>query len=109
LCDVEGSAALGESSDPEALEVLLARYLRANAWDRRTPRFIVEKFIGDAVVAVFGALVVHEDDALRAGGGDARCAAAVGGGSADRGQHGGDRDGRAWLSSVPCDTTRLVT
>jgi class 3 adenylate cyclase/tetratricopeptide (TPR) repeat protein len=69
--DVVGSTALGESTDPEALRALLARYFE------RMKEFVehhggtVEKFIGDAVMAVFGVPAVHEDDALRA------CRAAV--------------------------------
>ena len=63
--DVTGSTALGERLDPESLRGVMARYFDdgrrcANA---RRP---VEKFIGDAVMAVFGVPVVHEDDALRA-------------------------------------------
>ena len=66
FCDVVGSTALGESRDPEALELLLARYFeRMKALVERHGG-TVEKFIGDAVVAVFGVPVVHEDDALRA-------------------------------------------
>src|SRR5437868_421164 len=71
FCDVVGSTALGESVDPEALQGLLVRYFE------RVRRIVerhggsVEKFVGDAVMAVFGVPVVHEDDALRA------CRAAV--------------------------------
>jgi class 3 adenylate cyclase/tetratricopeptide (TPR) repeat protein len=66
FCDLVGSTALGEAHDPEALEPLLARYFddaRA-AVERHGGR--VEKFIGDAVAAVFGVPTAHEDDALRA-------------------------------------------
>src|SRR6266700_3198881 len=71
FCDVVGSTALGESTDPEALRALLARYFgRMKAIVERHGG-TVEKFIGDAVMAVFGIPVVHEDDALRA------CRAAV--------------------------------
>jgi class 3 adenylate cyclase/tetratricopeptide (TPR) repeat protein len=66
FCDLVGSTALGESTDPEVLRALLARYFeRAKAiveWHGGT----VEKFIGDAVMAVFGIPAAHEDDALRA-------------------------------------------
>jgi class 3 adenylate cyclase/tetratricopeptide (TPR) repeat protein len=66
FCDVVGSTALGESTDPEALRALLARYFdRMKAIVERHGGS-VEKFIGDAVMAVFGVPVVHEDDALRA-------------------------------------------
>ena len=66
FCDVTGSTSLGESTDPEALRALLARYFdRMKAVVERHGGS-VEKFIGDAVMAVFGVPTVHEDDALRA-------------------------------------------
>ncbi|HEX5468701.1 MAG TPA: adenylate/guanylate cyclase domain-containing protein [Gaiellaceae bacterium] len=66
FCDVVGSTALGESSDPEALQALLARYFERMKGIVESHGGSVEKFIGDAVMAVFGVPVVHEDDALRA-------------------------------------------
>jgi class 3 adenylate cyclase len=71
FCDVVGSTALGESTDPEALRALLARYFDRMREVVERHGGSVEKFIGDAVMAVFGVPVVHEDDALRA------CRAAV--------------------------------
>jgi class 3 adenylate cyclase/tetratricopeptide (TPR) repeat protein len=71
FCDVAGSTALGESTDPEALRTLLARYFERMKEIVERHGGSVEKFIGDAVMAVFGVPVVHEDDALRA------CRAAV--------------------------------
>jgi class 3 adenylate cyclase/tetratricopeptide (TPR) repeat protein len=64
--DVTGSTALGERLDPESLRRVLARYfeLASQVVDRHGG--VVEKFIGDAVMAVFGVPHVHEDDALRA-------------------------------------------
>jgi class 3 adenylate cyclase len=67
FCDVVGSTALGESVDPEALQGLLARYFERMKGIVESHGGSVEKFIGDAVMAVFGVPVVHEDDALRAG------------------------------------------
>jgi class 3 adenylate cyclase/tetratricopeptide (TPR) repeat protein len=66
FCDLAGSTSLGESLDPEPLRNLLARYFERmkEIVDRHGGS--VEKFIGDAVMAVFGVPVVHEDDALRA-------------------------------------------
>ena len=66
FCDVTGSTALGESTDPEALRGLLARYFERMKAIVERHGGSVEKFIGDAVMAVFGVPVAHEDDALRA-------------------------------------------
>ncbi len=66
FCDVVGSTALGERVDPEPLRRLMGTYyeqMRAII-ERHGGR--VEKFIGDAVMAVFGVPQAHEDDALRA-------------------------------------------
>src|SRR2546430_531644 len=71
FCDVTGSTELGESTDPEALRALLARYFERMKGIVEAHGGSVEKFIGDAVMAVFGVPVAHEDDALRA------CRAAV--------------------------------
>jgi class 3 adenylate cyclase/tetratricopeptide (TPR) repeat protein len=71
FCDVVGSTSLGESVDPEALQGLLARYFERMKGIVEAHGGSVEKFIGDAVMAVFGVPVAHEDDALRA------CRAAV--------------------------------
>jgi class 3 adenylate cyclase/tetratricopeptide (TPR) repeat protein len=65
-CDVTGSTALGEQLDPESLRAALARYFEAAKAVIERHGGTVEKFIGDAVLAVFGVPVVHEDDALRA-------------------------------------------
>jgi class 3 adenylate cyclase/tetratricopeptide (TPR) repeat protein len=66
FCDVVGSTALGESRDPEAVERLLVRYFDRMREIVELHGGKVEKFIGDAVVAVFGVPAAHEDDALRA-------------------------------------------
>jgi len=66
FCDVAGSTALGESVDPEALRALLGRYFDEMSAIVERHGGTVEKFIGDAVMAVFGVPQVHEDDALRA-------------------------------------------
>jgi class 3 adenylate cyclase/tetratricopeptide (TPR) repeat protein len=64
--DVRGFTELGERLDPESLHELIGR------WFYESHRVIarhggtVEKYMGDAVMAVFGVPVVHEDDALRA-------------------------------------------
>jgi class 3 adenylate cyclase/tetratricopeptide (TPR) repeat protein len=66
FCDVTGSTAMTESSDPEAMRALLARYFERMKGILESHGASVEKFIGDAVMAVFGVPQVHEDDALRA-------------------------------------------
>src|SRR6266545_524985 len=66
FCDITGSTALGESLDPESLRALLARYFERMQSIVERHGGSVEKFIGDAVMAVFGVPVLHEDDALRA-------------------------------------------
>jgi class 3 adenylate cyclase/tetratricopeptide (TPR) repeat protein len=64
--DVMGSTALGERLDPEALRKVMGRYFDEMAAVVERHGGTVEKFIGDAVMAVFGIPRVHEDDALRA-------------------------------------------
>src|SRR3954449_7285083 len=71
FCDITGSTQLGEQTDPEALRALLARYFERMKAIVESHGGTVEKFIGDAVMAVFGVPLAHEDDALRA------CRAAV--------------------------------
>jgi len=66
FCDVVGSTALGESTDPEAMRAVLARYFERMKAIVERHGGTVEKFIGDAVMAVFGIPQAHEDDALRA-------------------------------------------
>jgi class 3 adenylate cyclase/tetratricopeptide (TPR) repeat protein len=64
--DVTGSTALGEQLDPESLRRVMARYFDEMQTVVQHHDGTVEKFIGDAVMAVFGIPVLHEDDALRA-------------------------------------------
>jgi class 3 adenylate cyclase/tetratricopeptide (TPR) repeat protein len=66
FADVAGSTALGERLDPEALRGVMSRYYNEMRSVLESHGGTVEKFIGDAVMAVFGAPVAHEDDALRA-------------------------------------------
>ena len=66
FCDITGSTSLGETLDPERLRALLAHYFERMKTIVERHGGTVEKFIGDAVMAVFGIPVVHEDDALRA-------------------------------------------
>jgi class 3 adenylate cyclase len=66
FCDVTGSTALGDRIDPESLRRVMARYFETAKAIVERHGGSVEKFIGDAVMAVFGVPAVHEDDALRA-------------------------------------------
>ncbi len=64
--DVSGSTSLGERLDPESLRRVMTRYFDEMRRVLERHGGTVEKFIGDAVMAVFGIPVLHEDDALRA-------------------------------------------
>ena len=66
FCDVTGSTAMGEKLDPESLRTVMTRYFGEMKTVIESHGGKVEKFIGDAVMAVFGVPVLHEDDALRA-------------------------------------------
>ena len=66
FADVTDSTLLGESFDPEVVRALLAKYFERMKAAAERHGGVVEKFIGDAVMAVFGIPAVHEDDALRA-------------------------------------------
>jgi class 3 adenylate cyclase/tetratricopeptide (TPR) repeat protein len=65
-CDVTGSTALGERIDPEPLREIMTRYYDEMRSVIERHGGMVEKFIGDAVMGIFGIPVLHEDDALRA-------------------------------------------
>jgi len=64
--DVAGSTALGDRLDPELLRSVMWRYFETVQAALERHGGAVEKFIGDAVMAVFGVPVLREDDALRA-------------------------------------------
>src|SRR6266540_61795 len=66
FCDLVGFTARSERMDPEDLQALLASYHGRLRWELERFGGTVEKFIGDAVVAVFGAPTAHEDDPERA-------------------------------------------
>ena len=66
FADLVDSTRLGHDLDPEALSMLMSEYFRAMESVVVRHGGIVEKFIGDALMAVFGVPVLHEDDALRA-------------------------------------------
>ena len=66
FCDLVGSTAMGEALDPEKLRMITRRYFDAMRAPIERHGGTVEKFIGDAVMAVFGVPQIHEDDAVRA-------------------------------------------
>ena len=66
FADVTSSTALGDQLDPERLRALLAEYFAAMSAVIGSWGGTVEKYIGDAIMAVFGAPLVREDDAERA-------------------------------------------
>ena len=66
FADVAGSTALGEREDPEVVQALLGRAFERAEQEIERHGGVVEKFIGDAILAVFGVPVSHEDDPERA-------------------------------------------
>ncbi|HEX7382752.1 MAG TPA: AAA family ATPase, partial [Burkholderiaceae bacterium] len=64
--DLKGSTALGERLDPEALHEVKERYFAGMSAEITRHGGKIEKYIGDAIMAVFGLPRAHEDDALRA-------------------------------------------
>jgi class 3 adenylate cyclase/tetratricopeptide (TPR) repeat protein len=66
FADIVGSTARAESLDPEDVRAVLAPYHARLRHELERHGGTVEKFIGDAVVGVFGAPAAHEDDPERA-------------------------------------------
>lgn len=66
FADIVDSSRLSRTLDPEAFRDVLARYFGDLSAIVRRHGGVVEKYIGDALMAVFGVPVLHEDDALRA-------------------------------------------
>jgi class 3 adenylate cyclase len=66
FADIADSTRLGERLDPEVTRHIMVRYFEEGRNVLERHGGTVEKFIGDAVMAVFGVPAVHEDDALRA-------------------------------------------
>jgi len=64
--DLVGSTSLGEQLDPEALRLVMTRYFAAMQPTIERHGGTIEKFVGDAIMAVFGVPTLHEDDAVRA-------------------------------------------
>jgi predicted ATPase/class 3 adenylate cyclase len=66
FCDVEGSTTLADRLDAESVRHLMTRFFTQMRAVLERHGGTVEKYIGDAVMAVFGIPRLHEDDALRA-------------------------------------------
>ena len=66
FADVADSTGLGQRLDPEQLREVMQAYFVSMREEIEAEGGTVEKFIGDAVMAVFGVPVAHEDDASRA-------------------------------------------
>ena len=66
FCDLKGSTSLGEALDSEAFREVLGVYFSAMRQVIERYGGTIEKYIGDAIMAVFGLPTLHEDDALRA-------------------------------------------
>jgi class 3 adenylate cyclase len=66
FADIVESTSRAEARDPEDTRALLAGYFAAMSDELRRQGGTVEKFIGDAIMAVFGVPAAHEDDPVRA-------------------------------------------
>jgi class 3 adenylate cyclase len=66
FCDLAGSTSMGERLDSESVRRVMTQYFAAMRTAIERHGGTVEKFVGDAVMAVFGIPKRHEDDALRA-------------------------------------------
>ena len=66
FCDVVGSTAIAETLDAESFQQMMGRYFAEMTGVIKRHGGATEKFIGDAIMAVFGIPRLHEDDALRA-------------------------------------------
>jgi class 3 adenylate cyclase/tetratricopeptide (TPR) repeat protein len=66
FCDLAGSTALADGSDPERVRTVMSHYHDIARRVLESHGATIEKFIGDAVMAVFGVPLVREDDTLRA-------------------------------------------
>jgi len=82
FADVVGSTELGSQTDPEVLRQQMTRYYERMKEVAETHGGTVEKFIGDAVMVVFGVPRIHDDDAERA----VRCGLAMQAGMAELSQ-----------------------
>ena len=66
FADLSGYTAVAERMDPEAVKALVDRVLMRLGQEVERYGGTVDKYIGDNVMAIFGAPVAHEDDEERA-------------------------------------------
>jgi class 3 adenylate cyclase len=66
FADVVGSTARAETLHPEDVRALMADFFAAMAREIEAEGGTIEKYVGDAIMAVFGVPAAHEDDAVRA-------------------------------------------
>jgi class 3 adenylate cyclase/tetratricopeptide (TPR) repeat protein len=66
FCDLVGFTAISDSADPEDVDQMLSAYSEMARAQIESHGGVVEKFIGDAVVGIFGVPTAHEDDPERA-------------------------------------------
>jgi class 3 adenylate cyclase/tetratricopeptide (TPR) repeat protein len=66
FCDIVGSTPMAEELEPEIVRDVMSRFFEEMSTVLERHGGSIEKYIGDAVMAVFGVPVLHEDDALRA-------------------------------------------
>ncbi|MCU1684439.1 MAG: adenylate/guanylate cyclase protein [Amycolatopsis sp.] len=78
FCDLVSSTALSGTLEPEMLRIVMLRYFELMRGRIEAHGGTVEKFIGDAVMAVFGVPAVHENDALRGASAGLEMIAALG-------------------------------
>jgi class 3 adenylate cyclase/tetratricopeptide (TPR) repeat protein len=83
FCDLVGFTSRSERADPEEVRTMLRAYYQAVRTVIERYGGTVEKFIGDAVVAIFGAPLAHDDDPERALRAAFRVLEAIGGLSAE--------------------------
>jgi class 3 adenylate cyclase/tetratricopeptide (TPR) repeat protein len=101
FCDVVGSTELGERVDAETVRATMSRYFDLARHAIESHGGTVEKFIGDAVMAVFGIPQLHEDDPLRA----IRAALAIQSGLQTE---GGDGQARGLRARIGISTGEVV-
>ncbi len=99
FCDLIGWTALGGRLDPEDVDGLLREYQRLCRARIESHGGVVEKFIGDAVLGVFGVPVAHEDDPERAVRAALRIVEDVGSSDLGVGVRIGVKRARFWCAS----------